>query len=44
MITLDKEMAEEKTETLESHIAQLEEQVEGMKIEVEVLQEENGRS
>lgn len=44
MITLDKEMAEEKTETLESHIAQLEEQVEGMKIEVEVLQEENGKS
>ena len=44
MITLDKEMAEEKTETLESQIAQLEEQVEGMKIEVEVLQEENGRS
>lgn len=40
---MDKEMAEEKAETLESHIAQLEEKVEGMKIEVEVLQEENGR-
>jgi dynactin 1 len=42
MATLDKEVAEERCETAEAELTGLKESVEVMKVEIEVLKEENG--
>lgn len=43
MVTLDKEFAEEKSETLEAELEAEREKVGGLEVELEVLREENGK-
>lgn len=43
MVTLDKEFAEEKGESLEAELEAEREKVVGLEVEVEVLREENGK-